>query len=91
MFSRKDDYAFFIKPVDPSLVPGYGDAVKQPMDFGTMTVKVEKGKYRSLEDFAVSATRDFKLCVSLMDSLDGPTFSYGKRETFQPSRLNLLH
>lgn len=52
---RKDDYAFFLKPVDMSNVPGYTEVVKRPMDFGTMTIKVSKGKYRSLEEFAVSA------------------------------------
>lgn len=50
---RKDDYAFFLTPVDVSAVPGYLDAVKRPMDFGTMTTKVNRGKYRSLEEFAV--------------------------------------
>lgn len=50
---RKDDYAFFLKPVDVANVPGYADLVKHPMDFGTMTDKVNRAKYRSLEDFAV--------------------------------------
>jgi len=34
-------------------VPGYLDVVKNPMDLGTMTDKVNRGKYRSLEEFAV--------------------------------------
>ena len=51
---RKDDYAFFLQPVDPAQVPGYSDVIKHPMDLGTMSVKVEKGKYRTLEEFAVS-------------------------------------
>lgn len=55
---RKDDYAFFLKPVDPTLVPGYGDLVKQPMDLGTMTIKVARGKYKTLEDFAVRTLHD---------------------------------
>lgn len=50
---RKDDYAFFLEPVNVSAVPGYADAVKYPMDLGTMTIKVTKNKYRSLEEFAV--------------------------------------
>jgi bromodomain-containing protein 7 len=58
---RKDDYAFFLTPVDVSKVPGYTDAVKRPMDFGTMTTKVGKGKYRSLEDFAVSVFSNYVL------------------------------
>ena len=52
-WNRKDDYAFFIKPVDATQIPGYSDVIKNPMDFGTMTSKVERGKYRSLEDFVV--------------------------------------
>lgn len=52
-WNRKDDYAFFIKPVDATQVPGYSDVIRNPMDFGTMSTKVERGKYRSLEDFAV--------------------------------------
>lgn len=52
---RKDDYAFFLKPVDPTQVQGYSDVVKRPMDLGTMSVKVARGRYRSLEDFAVRA------------------------------------
>lgn len=50
---RKDDYAFFLKPVNPAAIPGYSDVIKRPMDLGTMTVKVQRGRYRSLEDFAV--------------------------------------
>ncbi|KAF9244452.1 hypothetical protein BU15DRAFT_41904 [Melanogaster broomeanus] len=57
---KRDDYAFFICPVDPAQVPGYADVIKNPMDFGTMTVKVSKGKYRSLEEF----TSDFRLVTT---------------------------
>lgn len=54
---RKDDYAFFLKPVDPRLVPGYAEIIQRPMDLGTISTKVAKGKYRSLEDFAASVQR----------------------------------
>jgi len=54
---RKDDYAFFLHPVDAANVPGYSDVVKRPMDLGTMSDKVHRGKYRSLEDFAVSMSQ----------------------------------
>jgi len=57
--NRKDDYAFFLTPVDTANVPGYTDLIKTPMDFGTMTHKVNRGKYRSLDDFTVSATPIF--------------------------------
>ncbi len=52
----KDDYAFFLHPVDLAPVPGYSDVVSRPMDLGTMSTKVDKGKYRSLEEFAVSTS-----------------------------------
>ncbi|KAG0696484.1 hypothetical protein DFH29DRAFT_950735 [Suillus ampliporus] len=57
---KKDDYAFFISPVDPTRVPGYTDMIKHPMDLGTMSTKVARGKYRSLEEF----TTDFRLVVT---------------------------
>ncbi|KAI6127262.1 hypothetical protein F5141DRAFT_1086732 [Pisolithus sp. B1] len=57
---KKDDYAFFIHPVDPDKVPGYTDVIKNPMDFGTMNAKVERGKYRSLEEFST----DFRLVIN---------------------------
>ena len=34
-------------------MPGYLEAITQPMDFGTMTEKVVRSKYRSLDEFAV--------------------------------------
>ncbi|KAK7039306.1 Bromodomain-containing 7 [Favolaschia claudopus] len=54
---KKDDYAFFLKPVNPAQVTGYSDLIKRPMDLGTMSIKVQRGRYRSLEDF----TDDFRL------------------------------
>ncbi|EEB90423.1 hypothetical protein MPER_11372, partial [Moniliophthora perniciosa FA553] len=57
---KKDDYAFFLQPVDTTQVTGYTDVVKNPMDFGTMTTKVNRGRYRSLEEFA----DDFRLVTN---------------------------
>ncbi|KAF8057477.1 hypothetical protein FPV67DRAFT_1566035 [Lyophyllum atratum] len=39
LIKKKDDYAFFLKPVDTTQVQGYTDVVKRPMDLGTMSVK----------------------------------------------------
>ena len=39
--------------MDVENVPGYMDVIKKPMDFGTMTEKVAKSKYKSLDEFAV--------------------------------------
>ncbi|KAF8129883.1 hypothetical protein EV363DRAFT_1584466 [Boletus edulis] len=69
---KKDDYAFFIQPVDPVQVPGYTDMIKNPMDLGTMTVKVAKGKYRSLEEF----TTDFRLVTTNTKTFNPPGSIY---------------
>ncbi|EJD39156.1 Bromodomain-containing protein, partial [Auricularia subglabra TFB-10046 SS5] len=49
----------FLKPVDPAVAPGYKDVVKNPMDFGTMTKKVQRGRYKTMDDF----TKDFQLVI----------------------------
>ncbi|KAI6141725.1 hypothetical protein BKA82DRAFT_1006559 [Pisolithus tinctorius] len=69
---KKDDYAFFIHPVDPNKVPGYTDVIKNPMDFGTMTTKVERGKYRSLEEFST----DFRLVINNAKIFNAPGSIY---------------
>ncbi|ETW76825.1 hypothetical protein HETIRDRAFT_28761, partial [Heterobasidion irregulare TC 32-1] len=62
----------FLEPVDPSKVAGYAEAIKRPMDFGTITTKVAKGKYRSLEEFAA----DFHLVISNAKSFNPPGTIY---------------
>lgn len=52
---RKDDYGFFLVPVDVKQVPGYSDVVQTPMDFGTISNKVAKGRYASLDAFMVTS------------------------------------
>ncbi|KAI8977731.1 hypothetical protein BD414DRAFT_524360 [Trametes punicea] len=69
---KKDDYAFFLQPVDPAQVPGYADVITRPMDLGTMTMKVEKGKYRSLEEFA----SDIRLVTSNAKTFNPPDSIY---------------
>ncbi|THH15407.1 hypothetical protein EW146_g5058 [Bondarzewia mesenterica] len=69
---KKDAYAFFLRPVDASKVQGYADVIKRPMDFGTMTSKVERNKYRSLEEFAA----DFHLVASNAKTFNPPGTLY---------------
>ncbi|KAL1721567.1 hypothetical protein EV715DRAFT_288308 [Schizophyllum commune] len=69
---KKDEYAIFLEPVNTALVPGYTDAIKHPMDFGTMTTKVERGRYRSLEEFA----NDFKLVTTNAKTFNPPNTIY---------------
>ncbi|KAK0219997.1 hypothetical protein IW262DRAFT_994162 [Armillaria fumosa] len=84
---RKDAYAFFLSPVDVSLVPGYTDVVKHPMDLGTMTSKVEKGRYRSLEEF----TSDFRLVTGNAKSFNPPGSIYHtEAERIEAAGLDMI-
>ncbi|KAG5636173.1 hypothetical protein H0H81_008923 [Sphagnurus paluster] len=77
---KKDDYAFFLKPVDTSQVPGYTDVVKRPMDLGTMSTKVDRGRYRSLEEFA----SDLRLVASNAKAFNPPgTIYYTEAERIE--------
>ncbi|EGN97535.1 hypothetical protein SERLA73DRAFT_56919 [Serpula lacrymans var. lacrymans S7.3] len=69
---KKDDYAFFISPVDPAQIPGYADVIKRPMDLGTMSAKVSHSRYRSLEEFAA----DFRLVTSNAKTFNPPGTIY---------------
>lgn len=49
----KDNYGFFLQPVDTKLVPDYTRIIKTPMDLGTMKKKVQKGIYKNPNAFKV--------------------------------------
>lgn len=42
---------FSFSDVHQILNPQYRDKIKTPMDLGTMTLKVRKGKYKSWQDW----------------------------------------
>ncbi|TFK51184.1 hypothetical protein OE88DRAFT_1658979 [Heliocybe sulcata] len=69
---KKDDYAFFLRPVDVSKVPRYTDIIKQPMDFGTMSKLVRDGRYRSLDQFS----NDFHLVINNAKTFNPPGTLY---------------
>ncbi|KAH7548215.1 hypothetical protein JRO89_XS14G0084400 [Xanthoceras sorbifolium] len=48
---RKDYYGIFAKPVDPNEVDQYYDVIKEPMDFSTIANKIDRGSYKTLNDF----------------------------------------
>ena len=50
---KKDEYMFFLHPVDPIQVPGYLQVIQHPMDFQTMREKVSRHAYTSLDEFKV--------------------------------------
>ncbi len=86
---RKDDYAFFLHPVNVSEVPGYSAIVKRPMDFGTMTNKVARGKYRSLEDFTVRVL--FSVDSSCSFRAVRPAARHHEREGIQCAWIYIPH
>ncbi|KAF8067035.1 Bromodomain-containing protein, partial [Lyophyllum atratum] len=70
----------FLKTVDTTQVQGYTDVVKRPIDLGTMSVKVDRGKYRSLEDFA----SDLRLVASNAKAFNPPgTIYYTEAERIE--------
>lgn len=52
----------FLKPVDPVAlnIPNYREIIKEPMDLGTMELKLKQDQYTSVQDFA----NDFNLIVN---------------------------
>ncbi|KAJ3522927.1 hypothetical protein NM688_g8803 [Phlebia brevispora] len=89
---KKDDYAFFLAPVDASQVPGYADIVKKPMDFGTMTKKVQKSRYRSLEEFSPAPQNDLRLVTGNAKLFNPPGTIYhteaDRIETYAIDHIN---
>lgn len=51
----------FTEPVSEDQAPGYSEVVENPMDFGTMRQKVERGKYGSGSEAAAALFADFLL------------------------------
>ena len=58
---RKDTNQIFANPVDDNFAPGYSEIIKQPMDFSTMRIKLNSGKYPTLLSFL----QDFELVSAL--------------------------
>ncbi|KZT01114.1 uncharacterized protein LAESUDRAFT_707961 [Laetiporus sulphureus 93-53] len=81
---KKDDYAFFLQPVDVSQVPGYMDVIQRPMDLGTMSHKIQRGRYRSLEEFA----DDIRLVTTNAKTFNPPgTIYYTEAEKIEAFAL----
>ncbi|PFH52313.1 hypothetical protein AMATHDRAFT_140606 [Amanita thiersii Skay4041] len=58
------DAGIFLRPVDPVLdgCPTYLDEIHFPMDFGTMSTKLNEGKYNTMEDFRKDIELVFSNC-----------------------------
>jgi len=63
----KHKYAWpFVQPVDPIAlgIPDYFDVIKKPMDFSTITNKLESGEYKSVDGFEADVQLVFNNCSS---------------------------
>ncbi|KAL1850364.1 transcription initiation at TATA-containing promoter protein [Diaporthe australafricana] len=56
---------FFLEPVDPVAlnIPTYHSVIKQPMDLGTMTAKLDSGEYESANAFKADLQLMVKNCT----------------------------
>lgn len=61
---KSPDARIFLKPVDPVLdgCPTYYDEIKEPMDFSTLSTKLNEGAYKTMEDFAQDVDLIFRNC-----------------------------
>jgi hypothetical protein len=50
---RYDKFELFAVPVNPEEVPDYHTIIEKPMDFETMTKKLEDHKYLTFSQFEV--------------------------------------
>ncbi|CAL1694239.1 unnamed protein product [Somion occarium] len=62
--TRLPDAGIFLQPVDPVRdgCPTYYDEIKHPMDFGTMSAKLNEHKYLTMEEFAKDVELVFANC-----------------------------
>jgi len=68
MLEKKDVNNFFAAPVSDAIAPGYSTIIKEPMDFSTMRLLLEEGKFTSLNQFRSS----FDLICNNCMTYNGP-------------------
>ncbi|GFO11258.1 bromodomain-containing protein 7-like [Plakobranchus ocellatus] len=54
---NKDVNGFFAVPVTDTIAPGYSSIILQPMDFSTMTAKIEASEYANVMEFKTPSTQ----------------------------------
>ncbi|KAI0652328.1 hypothetical protein C8Q79DRAFT_937038 [Trametes meyenii] len=69
--SRLPEAPIFLQPVDPVRdgCPTYFEEIKEPMDFGTITTKLNENKYQTMDQFA----RDVELVFQNCRTFNPPT------------------
>lgn len=67
---KSKEIIWFLQPVsDKGIVDDYRAKIKNAMDLGTMTIKLEKNEYRDLNEFVLDLRRVFGNCLRYNTSI----------------------
>ncbi|KAD2804625.1 hypothetical protein R6Q59_029920 [Mikania micrantha] len=77
---KKDTHAVFSEPVDPVELPDYHEIIEQPMDFGTVRSKLDKGLYSNLEELEADV---FLICSNAMQYNSSDTVFFRQAKSIQ--------
>ena len=79
---KSKDIIWFLQPVsDKGIVDDYRAKIKNAMDLGTMTLKLEKNEYRDLNEFVLDLRRVFGNCLRYNTSI---------KDSFRPLGMDML-
>ncbi|KAI7725066.1 hypothetical protein M8C21_018359 [Ambrosia artemisiifolia] len=78
---KKDTHAVFSEPVDPvEVLPDYHEIIEQPMDFGTVRSKLDKGLYSNLEELEADV---YLICSNAMQYNSSDTVFFRQARSIQ--------
>ncbi|KAK1416505.1 hypothetical protein QVD17_32296 [Tagetes erecta] len=77
---KKDTHAVFSEPVDPAELPDYHEIIEQPMDFGTVRSKLDKGLYLNLEELEADV---YLICSNAMQYNSSDTVFFRQARSIQ--------
>nr|XP_043611621.1 uncharacterized protein LOC122583262 [Erigeron canadensis] len=77
---KKDTHAVFSEPVDPEELPDYHEIIEQPMDFGTLRNKLDKGLYANLEELEADV---YLICSNAMQYNPSDTVFFRQARSIQ--------
>ncbi|KAJ9554628.1 hypothetical protein OSB04_018673 [Centaurea solstitialis] len=77
---KKDTHGVFSEPVDPNELPDYHEIIEQPMDFGTVRSKLDKGLYPNLEELEADV---YLICSNAMQYNPSDTVFFRQARSIQ--------
>ncbi|XP_024992181.1 uncharacterized protein LOC112526039 isoform X1 [Cynara cardunculus var. scolymus] len=77
---KKDTHGVFSEPVDPNELPDYHEIIDQPMDFGTVRSKLDKGLYSNLEELEADV---YLICSNAMQYNPSDTVFFRQARSIQ--------